>query len=109
MIRRPPRSTLFPYTTLFRSRVLGVIDGLPPAMKPSFLVDLETGGPTELDILSGAVSRFAEEAGDAPPPPPPAAGAPPPPHPLAPPPPPPPLFPGAPPKKSTPPPPPPPR
>src|SRR3989454_9541375 len=24
MIRRPPRSTLFPYTTLFRSRVLGV-------------------------------------------------------------------------------------
>src|SRR3712207_6905506 len=29
MIRRPPRSTLFPYTTLFRSRVEGkvVIDG----------------------------------------------------------------------------------
>src|SRR3712207_4118164 len=25
MIRRPPRSTLFPYTTLFRSRVRGVI------------------------------------------------------------------------------------
>src|SRR5258708_12495335 len=24
MIRRPPRSTLFPYTTLFRSRVEGV-------------------------------------------------------------------------------------
>src|SRR3712207_7608451 len=24
MIRRPPRSTLFPYTTLFRSDVLGV-------------------------------------------------------------------------------------
>src|SRR3989442_12063787 len=23
MIRRPPRSTLFPYTTLFRSRLLG--------------------------------------------------------------------------------------
>src|SRR5258708_29946539 len=23
MIRRPPRSTLFPYTTLFRSRMLG--------------------------------------------------------------------------------------
>src|SRR3712207_8741068 len=31
MIRRPPRSTLFPYTTLFRSRVergSGVRDGL---------------------------------------------------------------------------------
>src|SRR3712207_9538346 len=26
MIRRPPRSTLFPYTTLFRSRELGVPD-----------------------------------------------------------------------------------
>src|SRR5256885_10687879 len=26
MIRRPPRSTLFPYTTLFRSGVVGAID-----------------------------------------------------------------------------------
>src|SRR3712207_9567131 len=26
MIRRPPRSTLFPYTTLFRSPVVGVDD-----------------------------------------------------------------------------------
>src|SRR5256885_7165703 len=25
MIRRPPRSTLFPYTTLFRSRYLGLM------------------------------------------------------------------------------------
>jgi len=45
------------------ARVMAAIDGLPPGMKPSFLVDLEAGGPTELDILSGAVSRFAEEAG----------------------------------------------
>src|SRR2546429_2528176 len=28
MIRRPPRSTLFPYTTLFRSRKSGVVGGL---------------------------------------------------------------------------------
>src|SRR5256885_4213130 len=28
MIRRPPRSTLFPYTTLFRS--LWLLSGLPP-------------------------------------------------------------------------------
>src|SRR2546422_3782620 len=27
MIRRPPRSTLFPYTTLFRSEVLGLHAG----------------------------------------------------------------------------------
>src|SRR3712207_7350210 len=26
MIRRPPRSTLFPYTTLFRSRGMGFLD-----------------------------------------------------------------------------------
>src|SRR5258707_8407295 len=26
MIRRPPRSTLFPYTTLFRSSSVGVLD-----------------------------------------------------------------------------------
>src|SRR3712207_8883668 len=30
MIRRPPRSTLFPYTTLFRSRRLGEQLGIVP-------------------------------------------------------------------------------
>jgi 2-dehydropantoate 2-reductase len=39
------------------------IDTLPAAMTPSFLLDLESGGPTELDTLSGAVSRFAAEFG----------------------------------------------
>src|SRR5258708_22962193 len=29
MIRRPPRSTLFPYTTLFRSRSLVICTGRP--------------------------------------------------------------------------------
>src|SRR5258707_9067993 len=29
MIRRPPRSTLFPYTTLFRSEILGVASRVP--------------------------------------------------------------------------------
>src|SRR2546427_11315698 len=43
MIRRPPRSTLFPYTTLFRSHTTGILvrdlveqlpllDGLPPEL-----------------------------------------------------------------------------
>src|SRR2546422_154999 len=31
MIRRPPRSTLFPYTTLFRSAVTVVLSGTPVA------------------------------------------------------------------------------
>src|SRR3712207_8509662 len=30
MIRRPPRSTLFPYTTLFRSALAGEAAALPP-------------------------------------------------------------------------------
>src|SRR2546425_7110694 len=32
MIRRPPRSTLFPYTTLFRSRALVRPGSSPPAL-----------------------------------------------------------------------------
>ena len=44
-------------------RTTAYIGTLPPAMKPSFLVDLESGGATELDTLSGAVARFAAQAG----------------------------------------------
>ena len=40
-----------------------IMDTLPAGMKPSFLLDLESGGPTELDTLSGAVARFAADAG----------------------------------------------
>ena len=32
MIRRPPRSTLFPYTTLFRSPSLPLSPSLPPPL-----------------------------------------------------------------------------
>src|SRR3712207_6855813 len=39
MIRRPPRSTLFPYTTLFRSA-----PGLQKAFGKSFVVENRTGG-----------------------------------------------------------------
>src|SRR2546426_1606696 len=36
MIRRPPRSTLFPYTTLFRSRASGPGGGRsPPSVAPA--------------------------------------------------------------------------
>jgi 2-dehydropantoate 2-reductase len=45
------------------AQVIGAINALPPGTKPSFLLDIESGGPTELDTLSGAVSRYAEEAG----------------------------------------------
>src|SRR5690348_17451729 len=33
LIRRPPRSTLFPYTTLFRSKVTQADPGRPSALK----------------------------------------------------------------------------
>jgi 2-dehydropantoate 2-reductase len=39
------------------------IDGLPEAMKPSLLIDLEAGRPTEIDDLSGAVSRLGKACG----------------------------------------------
>src|SRR3712207_7054482 len=41
MIRRPPRSTLFPYTTLFRSKLREVVGGLEVAqgLVPIALVD----------------------------------------------------------------------
>jgi 2-dehydropantoate 2-reductase len=45
------------------AQVMGAIDALPPGTKPSFLLDLEAGRPTELDVLSGAVSRYADKAG----------------------------------------------
>src|SRR5256885_4607725 len=35
MIRRPPRSTLFPYTTLFRSALGKVISRKPPRLPPA--------------------------------------------------------------------------
>src|SRR3712207_7217366 len=45
MIRRPPRSTLFPYTTLFRSVVEG--GPLDPA-EAAAVVDRYSTGPAEL-------------------------------------------------------------
>jgi 2-dehydropantoate 2-reductase len=45
------------------AKILAFIEALPAAMKPSFLLDLEGGGPTELDDLSGAVARLGREAG----------------------------------------------
>src|SRR2546426_4921545 len=46
MIRRPPRSTLFPYTTLFRSHAGPAPSALPPppAVAPPLLRP-EPGGP----------------------------------------------------------------
>src|SRR5258708_18730764 len=80
MIRRPPRSTLFPYTTLFRSLPIGagwaVVGPLvqndlerflrvfPAALAVEFmglLEEIEAGAP----LLPGAVDRAFLEAGAA--------------------------------------------
>ena len=42
---------------------LARIAALPATLKPSFVLDVERGGPTELDVLSGAVSRFGRQTG----------------------------------------------
>src|SRR3989454_10903811 len=47
MIRRPPRSTLFPYTTLFRSG-LPILDGLGDADD----LDRRAGGAIEPEVFS---------------------------------------------------------
>jgi 2-dehydropantoate 2-reductase len=44
-------------------RILAAILDMPPAIQPSFLADLQAGGPTELDDLCGAVARLGREAG----------------------------------------------
>src|SRR5256885_13537013 len=45
MIRRPPRSTLFPYTTLFRSRRLAAEGKLPTAIPAQRIVRLPAKSP----------------------------------------------------------------
>src|SRR5256885_12989275 len=50
MIRRPPRSTLFPYTTLFRSSALALADVVLPAalLQPLEHLALARGGGERL-------------------------------------------------------------
>src|SRR2546422_7183356 len=51
MIRRPPRSTLFPYTTLFRS--------VGPAMRE--LVAAALAGPRAVVLDADALTSFADD------------------------------------------------
>src|SRR3712207_8378499 len=57
MIRRPPRSTLFPYTTLFRSQCLCVLPG------PTLEAALPRGAPRGAGepCLPAAAPRRSEE------------------------------------------------
>src|SRR5258708_31369725 len=45
MIRRPPRSTLFPYTTLFRSRTIGAVSrSITPVSRITPVCSAAAGG-----------------------------------------------------------------
>src|SRR3712207_7481709 len=72
MIRRPPRSTLFPYTTLFRSSVAAyknfdallvnaVRDGMNLVAKESAVIN-EKGGVLVLSENAGAHEELGEHA-----------------------------------------------
>src|SRR5260221_10583454 len=66
MIRRPPRSTLFPYTTLFRSKVKFVADrlGLPYDWVEISVLKAETRTPEFLGMNPAGqvpVVRFRSE------------------------------------------------
>src|SRR3712207_7142555 len=67
MIRRPPRSTLFPYTTLFRSLAARQVDHLEHEQRPveqagRLLVEVEHGDPVDAVVeLGGALQVDAVE------------------------------------------------
>jgi 2-dehydropantoate 2-reductase len=46
-----------------RERVRSQLDSMPAAMMPSLLHDLLQGGPTEVDALTGGISRLGRSAG----------------------------------------------
>src|SRR2546427_4303532 len=56
MIRRPPRSTLFPYTTLFRSRVLARWGGPDPVAAGSFAAPHGIGVDSHGDVYVSEVT-----------------------------------------------------
>src|SRR2546427_2239019 len=45
MIRRPPRSTLFPYTTLFRSRFMNVVGNVLGAPGAGLVYEVHSNPP----------------------------------------------------------------
>src|SRR2546430_5171262 len=54
MIRRPPRSTLFPYTTLFRSRELPAGFAVPDTVQAVVAARIDLLDPEEKQALQAA-------------------------------------------------------
>src|SRR5688572_32453390 len=58
MIRRPPRSTLFPYTTLFRSKTLYVADS-----ESNIIRAINIGERTVKTLVGGDLFEFGDVDG----------------------------------------------
>src|SRR3712207_9509152 len=60
MIRRPPRSTLFPYTTLFRSIFLASDEGVTPEQ---LTANIEPVLPASAQVRTGDQQASADSSG----------------------------------------------
>src|SRR2546422_5085300 len=58
MIRRPPRSTLFPYTTLFRSRPDTIRVTMLPAANTAITVPANDGARCSASVTSSGTSAI---------------------------------------------------
>src|SRR3712207_7828318 len=64
MIRRPPRSTLFPYTTLFRSDGVGDLLGRLQPLRRARRKPVGAGEPPQDPVRVGRRARPAPRGGD---------------------------------------------
>src|SRR3712207_8417600 len=63
MIRRPPRSTLFPYTTLFRSSMANVLQsGIASAERVFELLDAPEE-PADVDVVPALLAKTGDGSG----------------------------------------------
>src|SRR5439155_27032593 len=66
LIRRPPTSTLFPYTTLFRSHTLKTLRAPRPVPRPRANCRTPYSNPNTAKILSAGKPRARPPRGDLP-------------------------------------------
>src|SRR2546429_3013863 len=59
MIRRPPRSTLFPYTTLFRSNLVDLMK--LGVAQPQVLIDISHLPYNRVELLSDGTVRIGKQ------------------------------------------------
>src|SRR5688572_31251260 len=61
MLRRPPRSTLFPYTTLFRSMTLETVQALDTVFERLYSIQGTIGEDDELEPITIRLEPAAAE------------------------------------------------